>query len=290
VKGKHKQAFAAHEGPIKKVCWIRTDEQAAVFASASQDQTVMIWEWDLENNNASCKWICKGHERSVEALRIHPESLKMASGSWDGVIKVWSASPEEDKLDAKLSEPEGAVGGAPPKPRTRVPVMSLAGHRESVSAIGWMGPQELISASWDHTLKIWDLEAGGIKSDLSGNKAFFDMSWSPLNQTVITASADRHIRLYDPRSSEGSIVKGTFTSHSGWVSSVNWSTTEENLFISGSHDNLMKFWDRRSPRAPLYNLTGHTENILCTNWSNPKYLISGGSDNTLRIFSARGET
>ncbi|CAG7724655.1 unnamed protein product, partial [Allacma fusca] len=39
-----------HEGPVKKVCWISSDNQAAVFASASHDQTVMIWEWDLENN------------------------------------------------------------------------------------------------------------------------------------------------------------------------------------------------------------------------------------------------
>lgn len=34
----------------------------------------------------------------------------------------------------------------------------------------------------------------------SGNKAFFDVNWSPLNNSIITASADRHIRLYDPRS------------------------------------------------------------------------------------------
>lgn len=35
----------------------------------------------------------------------------------------------------------------------------------------------------------------------SGNKAFFDVNWSPLSNSVLTASADRHIRLYDPRSS-----------------------------------------------------------------------------------------
>jgi len=89
---------------------------------------------------------------------------------------------------------------------------------------------------------------------------------------------------------EGSLVKCMFTSHNGWVSSVNWSLTNENLFVSGSHDKLMKLWDRRSPRAPLYNMTGHTENILCTSWANPDYMMSGGSDNTLRIFKAKTDS
>lgn len=39
-----------------------------------------------------------------------------------------------------------------------------------------------------------------MKSDISGNKSYFDASYSPLNNLVITASADSNIRLYDPRS------------------------------------------------------------------------------------------
>ena len=32
-----------------------------------------------------------------------------------------------------------------------------------------------------------------------GSKVFLDMAYSPLSRTLITAAADRHIRLYDPR-------------------------------------------------------------------------------------------
>lgn len=44
---------------------------------------------------------------------------------------------------------------------------------------------------------------------------------------------------------EGSIVKTTFTGHTQWVQGVRWSTTNENLFISGACDNSLKLWDTR---------------------------------------------
>lgn len=78
--------------------------------------------------------------------------------------------------------------------------MTLKGHKEALSAVVWTDVQELATSSWDHTLRLWDAELGGIKSEIAGNKSFFDMSFSPLNGTVVTASADRHIRLYDFRS------------------------------------------------------------------------------------------
>ena len=64
----------------------------------------MIWEWDLENNNAACNWICKGHERSVESLAVDPSAASLASGSWDGQLKIWdaSASSSEAKNDEMM--------------------------------------------------------------------------------------------------------------------------------------------------------------------------------------------
>jgi ribosome biogenesis protein len=145
-------------------------------------------------------------------------------------------------------------------------LISFQGHKEAVSAVLWTEEGEMISSSWDHTIKVWDAELGGIKSEIIGNKSFFDLHWSSLNRLVITASADRHVRLYDPRSkglllfscliqvllnlvyfavAEGALVKSTFTSHTEWVQAVRWSTTSEYHFISASYDKLVKLWDTR---------------------------------------------
>lgn len=124
----------------------------------------------------------------------------------------------------------------------------------------------------------------GLKNEIIGQKAFLGADWSPHTQSIIACSADRHIRLYDPRSNEGAVCKSTFTSHTLWVSAVKWSKHDEHLFMSGSHDECVKLWDTRSPKAPLFDLTGHQGKVLCLDWSNPKYMVSGGTDNAVHVF------
>lgn len=143
----------------------------------------------------------------------------------------------------------------------------------------------------------------GVSNELVDQKAFLSASWSPLSKTLITSSADRHLRLYDPRSTEGTICKSMFTSHTLWVSSpyyfsnkptktltifqvssVVWSKFDEHLFMSGGYDSTVKMWDTRSSKAPLYNLQGHEGQVLSVDWSNDKYLVSGGADNSVHIF------
>lgn len=91
VSGKHVLTIPGHEAAIKAVSWISLDDKTGVFVSASQDQTVMIWEWNIGSNAVECIQICKGHERGIDCVSVDPTGQKFASGSWDTMLKIWSA-------------------------------------------------------------------------------------------------------------------------------------------------------------------------------------------------------
>jgi len=283
VKGKHHLTIPGHTSPIKAVAWISLDLESGTFVSASKDQTAIIWSWNIANNSVDCIHICKGHSESLEAVGVSYDSSTMATGSWDTMLKIWSTSTEDEDDDGESTSKRSKTEHG----KTRTPKRTMKGHKEAISGVVWSDTAEIVTSSWDHTLKIWDAELGGMKHEIPGNKSFFDVDYSRLSRGVVTASADRHVRLYDPRSTEGSVVKAMFTSHTQWVQTVRWSTTDEHLFISGAYDNNLKLWDTRSPKAPLYDLSGHEDKVLSSNWSNPKLMVSGGADNTVRIFKSK---
>lgn len=194
VNGKHLLTIPGHSAPIKAVTWISLRENIGTFATASQDQTVMIWEWNTESNAVECIYVCKGHERGIDSLATSPSQKLLASGSWDTMLKIWSCELHSDDDEISSKKLKGEQG------EIRTPVTTLSGHREAISSVQWIDEETILTGSWDHTIRVWDLSLSGIKTEINGNKPFFDVSYSKINGLVITSSADKNLRLYDLRS------------------------------------------------------------------------------------------
>ena len=67
---------------------------------------------------------------------------------------------------------------------------------------------------------------------------------------------------------------------------MDWCNGNDQTFVSGSHDTVLKMWDIRAFKTPLFDLKGHSEQVLCCSWSEPSIIVSGGADNDMKIFKS----
>lgn len=289
---KHSKPFiagAAHTEPVKSVAWLRNGEDEKHFVSTSCDQSAIIWAWNLKGETVRPIFCCRGHSKSVDCVAVNADNGVFCTGSWDTTIKVWSSSTtaqNETKEGEDFSNSKGKKKRQRIEQRgvTRVPKLTLAGHVEAVSGLAWLSSAELCSVSWDHTIRIWNIQEEKETSKIAGSKVFLACDYSQSSKLLVTGNSDRKVRLWDPRSSSGSLVETSLLCHQGWVTCVKWSPKNEKQLVSGSLDNTVKLWDIRSPKTPLYDFQAHSDKVMCLDWTCSDMILSGGADKNLYKF------
>jgi len=107
----------------------------------------------------------------------------------------------------------------------------------------------LVAAEDTGKIQVFDVKSRAILKTWTQHKQpVWTTKFSPTDlTTLLSASDDRTVRLWDLPSSESTSV---FTGHSDYVRSGAFMPgTTSNLLVSGSYDNTVRLWDPRTPTS-----------------------------------------
>ncbi|CAF1489120.1 unnamed protein product, partial [Adineta steineri] len=173
--GHCEQQFAFHTAPALDVDW----QSDVTFASCSTDQKIHV----CRLGETKPVKTFHGHQNEVNAIKWDPQGRLLASCSDDMTLKIWTMTKD-------------------------TPVHNLQAHNKEIYTIKWsptgpntMNPNAtllLASASFDSTVRLWDVERGICQSTLvKHSEPVYSVAFSPDGRLLATGSFDKAIHIWD---------------------------------------------------------------------------------------------
>jgi WD40 repeat protein len=190
----------------------------AKFASASDDRTVALWNWDAASRTLSNPIMLQAHNGFVKSVAFNPDGTRLASASFDNSVILWDAQ-----------------SGAQIGPAFKV-------HKGTVNAVTFGAKSSssiMISGSNDRTIILWDLATR-----------------LPLNQPIKNASMPTDLGKLATSGDITATAKGQqiqltgqsepLTGHTGIVNTLSFDPQPiagHLLLASASDDQSVILWD-----------------------------------------------
>ncbi|MEL6343772.1 MAG: WD40 repeat domain-containing protein [Myxococcota bacterium] len=240
-----------HDGPVTACAFAEDNNQ---LLSGSSDRTVMIWDLATgQRKQAFCS-----HEREILSV------------AWSGE-HIWSASADRT---ARAWRPEHQ----PETPAYRLRHPDAITHC-CVTPDG----QELISASLDYTLRVWDLRSGQCRQILRGHRgAVSGATLSPSGRNLASVSNDGEVRLWS-RNAEGWRAGLAIAAHQDALEDCRFLSNE--LLLTVGRDGSARAWSLLDGR-PLFSLIGHDGSALACAIHPDGRILTAGADGTIIVWSS----
>mmetsp|Transcript_12527 Transcript_12527/g.23509 ORF Transcript_12527/g.23509 Transcript_12527/m.23509 type:complete len:794 (-) Transcript_12527:131-2512(-) len=249
-----------------------------LLATGSGDASARIWKMAGKNAKKGsdiCRLLQHGtnpsdqKNKDVTTLEWSSNGEMLATGSYDGVARVWS--------------------------RTGAIVHTLRGHIGPIFSLKWnKSGKFLLSGSYDKTTIVWDVsgETGEIKQQFMHHLApALDVDWKD-DLTFASCSTDKTVLICKVGVNA---PLHRFIGHQDEVNAVKWDPSGS-LLASCSDDFTAKVWDlTRGNANPLYDFTSHKQEIYTVKWSptgpgsknpdKPRMLATASFDSTVRLWN-----
>jgi WD40 repeat protein len=119
-------------------------------------------------------------------------------------LRKLSTNQLESEKEARVSGADllGLLGPSLDYSRPLTKIRELVGHREHISCITRSADSELVTASFDRKVKIWDLETGECKQTFEGNKErILRVAVAP-DRSIVTKDDRGQVQVWDRATAE----------------------------------------------------------------------------------------